>query len=230
MIRALRLAVASIALFILGAATADAMPQAAAFAVTIQNFAFNPATRTINVGDSVTWTNLDQAAHSAVANNGSFNTGVLTTGQSKTITFGAAGTFGYICGIHGASMSGTIVVQAVATPPPTPVPTPQPTPVPTPQPTPRPTAPPTPQPTVEPTAAPSTSAPTPSPAPTSAAPSVTASATASPSSAAAAPPSAAPATQATVAATDSGPGPLLIVGAAVIVLGVVGLAFAMSRR
>jgi plastocyanin len=233
MMRAVRLIVAAAALFIVGATSADAMPNAAAFTVNIQGFAFNPVSRTINVGDSVTWTNLDQAVHSAKANNGSFDTGFLTTDQSKGITFTTAGTFGYICGVHGASMSGTIVVVAAATPEPTPPPTPQPTPPPTAQPTapptPRPpTPPPTPLPTPQPTEKP-TEVPTPSP--TTPAPSVVASATPTPTpSVVAAQPTPARATAAPATVNDSGPSVLLIAGAAIVIAGLIGIAVMLSRR
>jgi len=42
-------------------------------AVTIQNFAFSPATLTVKVGDTVTWTNQDSAGHSATADDNSFD-------------------------------------------------------------------------------------------------------------------------------------------------------------
>ncbi len=43
---------------------------AATRAVAIADFAFVPATITINVGDRVRWTNTDTVAHTATANNG----------------------------------------------------------------------------------------------------------------------------------------------------------------
>ncbi|HXS14682.1 MAG TPA: cupredoxin family copper-binding protein [Candidatus Saccharimonadales bacterium] len=79
-------------------------------AVTIQNFAFSPATLTVKVGDKVTWTNQDSAGHSATADDGSFDTGVLPQGQSGSITFNKAGTYTYHCSVH-PMMKGTIIVQ-----------------------------------------------------------------------------------------------------------------------
>jgi plastocyanin len=87
--------------------TADAQTT---HAVTIQNFAFSPASLTINVGDTVTWTNMDSATHTATATDGSFDTGNIAQGESGSITFDTAGTFNYICSIH-PNMTGTIVVQ-----------------------------------------------------------------------------------------------------------------------
>lgn len=82
--------------------------------VTIADFSFTPASITIHVGDTVTWTNHGPSAHTATANNGSFNTGVLQKGQSASHTFNTAGTFSYICSIH-PFMHGTVVVLANTT-------------------------------------------------------------------------------------------------------------------
>jgi len=82
--------------------------------VTIADFQFTPATITIHVGDTVTWVNHGPSAHTATANNGSFNTGVLQNGRSASHTFTTAGTFTYICSIH-PFMHGTVVVLANTT-------------------------------------------------------------------------------------------------------------------
>jgi len=79
-------------------------------AVTIQNFAYSPATITVKAGDSITWTNQDSVGHSATADDNSFDTGVLPQGQSKSITFSKAGTYTYHCSVH-PTMKGTVVVQ-----------------------------------------------------------------------------------------------------------------------
>jgi plastocyanin len=84
--------------------------------VTIADFQFTPASITIHVGDTVTWTNHGPSAHTATANNGSFNTGVLQKGQSASHTFNTPGTFTYICSIH-PFMHGTVVVLANKTTP-----------------------------------------------------------------------------------------------------------------
>ncbi len=77
--------------------------------VTIVDFAFNPATTTIHVGDTITWTNTGSQPHTATANNHSFDTGILNKGQSASHTFTQAGTFSYYCTVH-PYMHGTIVV------------------------------------------------------------------------------------------------------------------------
>jgi plastocyanin len=91
-------------------------------AVTIEGFAFSPGTVTVNVGDSVTWTNNDTAAHTATGSG--FDTGNIADGASDSVTFQSAGTFDYACSIH-PQMTGTVVVRAAggggagATTPPT---------------------------------------------------------------------------------------------------------------
>ncbi|HET9435904.1 MAG TPA: cupredoxin family copper-binding protein [Candidatus Limnocylindrales bacterium] len=87
---------------------------AADHAVAISGFSFSPGSLTIAVGDTVTWTNSDAQAHTATADDGSWDTGSLGNGASGTITFSTAGTFAYVCSIH-PQMTGTVTVQAAAT-------------------------------------------------------------------------------------------------------------------
>ncbi|HEX3689442.1 MAG TPA: cupredoxin family copper-binding protein [Solirubrobacteraceae bacterium] len=82
--------------------------------VAIADFHFSPATTTIHVGDTVTWSNSGPSSHTATAGNGSFNTGILKKGQSASHTFTQPGTFAYVCQIH-SFMHGTIVVLASTT-------------------------------------------------------------------------------------------------------------------
>jgi len=77
--------------------------------VTMINFAFSPASVTVNVGDTVTWTNHDSAPHNATADDGSFSTPNINNGQSASHRFTQPGTFSYICTIH-PNMHGTIRV------------------------------------------------------------------------------------------------------------------------
>ncbi len=82
--------------------------------VTVADFHFSPATTTVHVGDTITWTNDGPSSHTATAHGGSFDTGVLKKGQSASHTFTQPGTFTYFCQIH-PFMHGTIVVLAAAT-------------------------------------------------------------------------------------------------------------------
>jgi len=81
-------------------------------AVTIQNFAFSPATLTVPAGTTVTWTNLDGATHQIGSDAGApvaFSSGSLPTGATYQFTFTAPGTYAYHCIIH-PSMKATVVV------------------------------------------------------------------------------------------------------------------------
>jgi LPXTG-motif cell wall-anchored protein len=93
------------------AKTGPAKASATASVSVGDNF-FSPASVSVNVGDSVTWRNTGAAPHSATANNGSFDTGVFASGQSRSHTFTRAGTFTYFCTVHGASQSGTVRVAS----------------------------------------------------------------------------------------------------------------------
>ena len=77
--------------------------------VTIDNFAFGPASVTVRVGSTVTWTNRDEEPHTVAATDGSFHSPGMGTGATYSHTFATAGTFDYVCSIH-PSMHGTVVV------------------------------------------------------------------------------------------------------------------------
>lgn len=89
-------------------------------AVSIVNFAFQPSNVTINVGDSVTWTNNDQSAHTSTSKTDLWDSGTLQNGNTFTFTFNAPGSYGYLCTIH-PSMQGsvTVVTDQQETPTPT---------------------------------------------------------------------------------------------------------------
>jgi plastocyanin len=82
--------------------------------VTISDFQFAPGSVTIDVGDTVTWTNEGPTPHSATADDGGFDTGIFDAGQSRSETFDQAGTFAYFCTPH-PNMRGTITVRAAST-------------------------------------------------------------------------------------------------------------------
>ena len=86
---------------------------AATAAVDISLFAFRPDVVFITAGDTVTWTNRDSAQHSVVFLTGLGQTENFGLGQSSSLRFIAPGTYKYICGLHGQSMSGTVVVEPV---------------------------------------------------------------------------------------------------------------------
>jgi plastocyanin len=100
---------------VLTAAVAAGPVHAADQDVAISGFTFSPRTVTVNVGDTVTWTNSDAQAHTATSGN-AWSTGDIANGDSASITMRTAGTFEYICAIH-PQMTGTVVVQAGTAPP-----------------------------------------------------------------------------------------------------------------
>lgn len=75
--------------------------------VNIENFAFNPATITVQKGTTVTWTQMDSAQHTVTGNG--FDSGNLNKGQTFSWTFNETGTFSYKCSNH-PSMSGKVIV------------------------------------------------------------------------------------------------------------------------
>jgi plastocyanin len=85
---------------------------AASTSVTISDFKFAPGTITVNVGDTVRWTNAGPTGHSATGSG--FDTGILAKGSSGSATFSKAGTFSYTCTPH-PFMKGTVVVKAAGT-------------------------------------------------------------------------------------------------------------------
>jgi plastocyanin len=78
--------------------------------INISEFKFDPATITVPIGTSVTWTNQDSADHTVVADDGSWKSESLAKGATFSYTFTNAGTFTYICSIH-PTMKGTIIVK-----------------------------------------------------------------------------------------------------------------------
>ena len=91
---------------------ADTPPPAPAGpgAIEITNFAFAPATLTVPVGATVTWTNRDEEPHTVVSSDGStFHSPGMGTGGTYTFTFTNPGSFDYVCSIH-PFMHGTVVV------------------------------------------------------------------------------------------------------------------------
>lgn len=101
----------------LALAPASGVRAGSSYLVEIEDFAFTPATLTIQVGETVTWTNLDQVEHTATSTSGAFDSGLLGQGESYSVTFTEAGTYDYLCTPH-PSMTGQIVVQAAPAPPP----------------------------------------------------------------------------------------------------------------
>ncbi|MFB3855587.1 MAG: cupredoxin domain-containing protein [Vicinamibacterales bacterium] len=74
-----------------------------------QSYSPNPAT--IRAGQRVAWRNADSTAHTATADGGAFNTGIIAPGAtSAPITIGSTGSFAYHCTLH-PDMVATLTVN-----------------------------------------------------------------------------------------------------------------------
>jgi plastocyanin len=84
-------------------------------AVDIDAHAFDPAQLNIAPGTRVMFVNNDTEPHTATADNGLFDTGVLEPGESSWVLFDGAGTVTYHCELH-PNMKGSIGVGEDTTP------------------------------------------------------------------------------------------------------------------
>ncbi len=78
--------------------------------VFIQSFAFTPATITVTVNTTVTWTNKDGVAHTVTSDNALFDSGLLETNSTYSHQFTSAGTYNYHCTVH-PTMLAKVIVQ-----------------------------------------------------------------------------------------------------------------------
>jgi plastocyanin len=117
-----------------GAAGAAGSGSAADVTIEGRDFFWSPADVTIQVGDTVTWTN-QQGFHNVVVGTERLNNPGFPGDDSwrppPQKTFTAPGSYPYLCEVHGG-MTGTITVTGDGEPTPTPTPTPTPEPVPPP--------------------------------------------------------------------------------------------------
>lgn len=86
--------------------------------VAAKGFAFGPATTTIKVGTTVTWTNGDTVNHDVVTDPSApavnrlegLKSPTLKPGESFSYTFNKVGTWNYYCSLHPIRMKGQIIV------------------------------------------------------------------------------------------------------------------------
>lgn len=91
-------------------AAAAVAPSGAKAAVTINGFAFTPATIEIPAGGTITWKNEDEIQHTVTASDGNFSSPLIDGGSSFSHTFTTPGTYTYACTPH-PFMKGTVVVK-----------------------------------------------------------------------------------------------------------------------
>ena len=89
-----------------------------ALAVEIHGYQFHPDPVTVEVGQPVTWTNEDSAAHDVTSSSGpdAFASPSLATGQHYTHTFARPGAYTYLCSVHPDMVGSLTVTPAVAAP------------------------------------------------------------------------------------------------------------------
>ena len=79
--------------------------------VWMQSNAFNPSSKTITHGTTITWTNKDSHNHTVTSNtSGVYDSGQLGQDQTFTFKFDSTGNFAYHCNNH-SGMTGNITVQ-----------------------------------------------------------------------------------------------------------------------
>jgi len=95
------------------AAQTDAQLLPSVLTIHIKNFKFNPTPAKIHAGDRVTFVNDDNEAHTATADDKSFDSEGLDTGGTWQHVFTKPGTISYFCELH-PYMKATIVVLPAA--------------------------------------------------------------------------------------------------------------------
>jgi plastocyanin len=95
-------------------ATGTAIPTTSE--VAVENDFFQPSTIQVAAGTTVTWTwtGTGSTSHSVQSlGSPSFTSSTIMTGDGSTYsyTFATPGTYQYDCAVHGAAMSGTVIVE-----------------------------------------------------------------------------------------------------------------------
>jgi plastocyanin len=78
--------------------------------VHIVDYAFDPTPVTVAVGETVTWTNDDDFAHTSTSDDDAWDSEDIASGATFEFTFEEAGTYAYHCAIHNF-MEGEVVVE-----------------------------------------------------------------------------------------------------------------------
>lgn len=78
--------------------------------VSVADFSFSPRSVELKAGQSVTWKNGGQTAHT-VKGPGFFSTRAMDPGGSYSHRFTRPGTYPYLCTLHPTLMKGVVVVR-----------------------------------------------------------------------------------------------------------------------
>ena len=95
-----------------GRPSSSASAQPKTVTVVIRGFKFEPATVTVNPGDTVEWKNNDIVPHTATedVSKPSFNSGTIEVGAAWRYIARNKGTYDYTCTFH-PNMEGKLIVQ-----------------------------------------------------------------------------------------------------------------------
>ena len=93
--------------------------RAASATVGIVDFAFSPSSVSVNVGDTVTWTNQGAITHTSTSGtsptpDGLWTSGFLNPAMTFSHQFTSSGSFPYYCQVH-TFMTASVTVQEAAT-------------------------------------------------------------------------------------------------------------------
>jgi plastocyanin len=78
--------------------------------VSVSGMQFQPATLTVEQGETVTWNFPDAVPHTVTARNGNFSSVRMMSGGTFEHTFDEPGEYAYYCSVH-PNMTGTIIVE-----------------------------------------------------------------------------------------------------------------------
>jgi plastocyanin/uncharacterized membrane protein len=91
--------------------TAQTPPQPSQQIIIIKQMHFEPTTLNVKAGDRVEWKNEDIFSHTATANDGSFDSGLIAPGSSWQTTISKTGTIAYHCRPHPNMTAELVVAQ-----------------------------------------------------------------------------------------------------------------------
>jgi plastocyanin len=89
--------------------TGSTAPVATTAVSMAKSYRFDPKTIEINAGQTVTWTNNDNFTHTVKVDG--MDDHKVGRGDSVSIRFDKAGTYGYVCTLHSKDMHGTVIVK-----------------------------------------------------------------------------------------------------------------------
>ncbi len=106
------LIIPALGLWLLLAPTSSAQPAAT---INMNDNTFDQTEVHISAGQTVVWNNGNTNTHTVTADDNSFDSGDLNTGDQYSMEFDTPGTYPFYCQYHGGpggdGMSGVIVVQ-----------------------------------------------------------------------------------------------------------------------